>query len=206
MNQRNNAEQMLGLAANAKLEEISKAFQAKVSELSRKQITPNEFQKQLKQMYNAYELLTSQTTKTEQEQTVREPATKPVTKQVGASFKDIFEPFKQMQHEMNELFNKHMFKFPMLDFGGSTFDIPENPTEQTPNQPYKYVRSFSKSLKIDKDGNVVGSSNKIIQNNDKVFKEEKNFDSVSNKIHIKRYKPDGTIKEFDKPYFSNLIQ
>ena len=75
--------------------------------------------------------------------------------------------------------------------------------ENINNNNYKYSRSFSKSFKVDQNGNVIGSSNKTIQNNDKIFKEQKDFDSLANKVYIKRYNPDGTVKEFDKPYYSN---
>lgn len=75
--------------------------------------------------------------------------------------------------------------------------------QQMPNQnqqSYKYARSFSKSFKVDQNGNVVGSSDKMINDNGRTFREEKQFDSATNKMYVKRHKPDGTVNEFEKPF------
>lgn len=201
MNRKYNAEQMLGVASNASPEEISNAFKAKVSELSQQNISTVEFQQKLNQLYSAHDYL---------------------IKYNDDFFDDFSYPFlfrnnldnymkqfrQQMKHDFNDFFEQHNRR---------TLDMNHNFINQTPSnndntysqisnqnfeQPktYKYARTFSKTIKIDNNGNVVGSSHKTIHNNDKVFKEEKQFDSTSNKMYIKRYKPNGTIEEFEKPF------
>lgn len=70
----------------------------------------------------------------------------------------------------------------------------------------RYYKSFSKFVTVDKDGKVIGNSQKVIQDNDKTFKEEKHFNSAENKVHIKRIDTDGSVKEYDKPYTSSRYQ
>lgn len=199
MNRRQNAEQMLGVAPNASPEEISNAFQAKVSELTQKKLPSGEFQNQLNQLYAAHDLLR----KSERELSL---FNMPFDTPFG-SFGYIDNYMRQMQREMNQLFEQHHYPSNMHN---QLTQMEQSQQAQNPQDPhnlqtYRYARSFNKSIKVDKDGNVVGSSNKTIQNNDKVFREEKQFDSSTNKIRVKRYKPDGTVKEFEKPYHNKYM-
>lgn len=216
MSRRNNAEQMLGVMPNTTPEEISKAFQARVSELTQKQLSPNDFQNQLNQLYAAHDLLT----KPRQEVSIFDSP--------FGSFGYIDNYMKQMQREMqremDDIFDRHhrqafdahhqQLQNPQPQmiqeqqgqqgqqeqqlFGQQ--QVQQQVPQQNQQQPYKYVRSFNKSLKVDQNGNVVGTSNKLINDNGRTFREEKQFDSAANKMHIKRYKPDGSVNEFEKPY------
>lgn len=201
MNQKQNAEQMLGVGANASPEEISNAFQARVSELVQKNLPSNEFQNYLNQLYAAHDLLTKQKNELELSDTFFNNPFE------FGSFKYIDNFMKQMKREMDHMFDRHheytssMRNLYLQSAEQSQLQNQQNQEFIQNPQNYRYVRSFSKAIKIDKNGNIVGSSNKVIQNNDKIFKEEKHFDSTTNKIRIKRYKPDGTVKEFEKPYY-----
>lgn len=216
MNRKQNARQMLGVASNVTPEEITKAFQAKVSELSQKQLSPIEFRKYLDQLYAAYDVLTHH----------------------ESSFSDSIDHFsyidsymdnymKEMRGYMNNMFNGYHNQPIQANLSNQEIQYqpdqqirpirsiqynqriqPNLSNQEIQNQPqsYKYSRSFAKSISVDQNGNVIGSSNKVIQKNDKVFKEEKEFDSKTKKMHVKRYKPDGTVNEFEKPYSPKFNQ
>lgn len=189
MNQRYNAEQMLGVRSDASPEEITAAFQAKVSELSQKRLSSNEFKHELNGLYAAHDLLTKRGNDV-----------------INDSFRS-FNPFgsfglfnnsiRQMQHEMDSIFSQH---YERMSNAHNQSQLNSQISDNQNPQTYKYSRSFSKSIKVDKDGNVMGTSNKVIENNGKVFEEEKKFDSVSQKMHVKRRGSDGIIKEYEKPY------
>lgn len=159
MNKKQKAERILGIMPEATIDDISKKFQDKVIELVQKQLTPDEFHKQLTTLYIAHDDL--------------------IKYMVSDSTKAMINNF----------------------FGDNI-----NESIQTKRPQYRYTRAYSKSLNIDKDGNVIGSTNKIIQDNDKIFKEEKRIDSLSNNVHIKWHKPDGSIKEFDRPYGKKMLK
>jgi len=212
MNRRQNAEQMLGVHANASPEEISNAFQARVSELTQKQLPAGEFQNELNKLYAAHDLLT----KPRHDVSFFDSP-------FGWSFGYFDNYMRQMRNhmlkEMDDMFEHHRNVFSThqqltnqaqepLQINQSQVQDASNQATQSPQHPqtYRYARSFSKSIKVDQNGNVVGSSNKTIQHNDKVFREEKHFDSATNKMHIKRYKPDGSVKEFEKPYYNKSVK
>jgi len=64
---------------------------------------------------------------------------------------------------------------------------------------YKFTKSYSRTIQYDKDGNAIGKTNKVVQENDKIYREEKEFDTRNGMVKVKKYKPDGTIQEFEKP-------
>jgi len=64
---------------------------------------------------------------------------------------------------------------------------------------YRFTKSYSRSIKYDSEGNAIGKINKVVQENDKVYKEEKEFNTKNNIVKVKKYKPDGTIQEYEKP-------
>jgi hypothetical protein len=209
MNRRQNAEQMLGVASNASPEDISRAFQARVSELTQMQTSPNEFQNRLNHLYSAQNLL-SQPTRS---------GLYGLESPLDLGYYDNFMKgmHNQMRREMDNLFDqqyRHSFNLhQQLANQQQSTQITEPQVQHSEDiqdmqhpESYKYSRSFSKSIKVDHNGNVIGSSNKVIHNNDKVFREEKEFDSSKNNVHVKRYRPDGSVKEFDKPFPNKLGQ
>ena len=179
MNQIQNAERMLGVAQNASPEEISNAFKAKVSLLTQQNLSANEFSKQLNRLHRAHYLL------------LKNDAIIPFD--TGSNY------FADFMNQMNQMFDRHK-QFSNIFTQSMGHMEPEIQYPDDNPQSYKYSRSFSKSFKVDKDGNIIGSSHKRIQNNDKVFREDKDFNSIIGKMHIKRYRPDGSIKESEKPF------
>lgn len=239
MNRKQNAEQMLGVASNASPEDVANAFQARVSELSQKNLSSHEFRKQLNRLHVAHDLLLR-------------PSFFESPFEIGefSYFDNHMNQMRNYMREMNHFFDQYNSR--ELDMHNQqyqqqlehTHQMQEQPVHgqstqvqpvysqstqvqpvhgqstqvqpihgqstqvhpvhgnRTHNQPYKYMRSFSKSFNVDHNGHVVGTSNKVINDNGRTFREEKQFDSTTNKVRVKRYKPDGSVNEFENPFNS----
>lgn len=195
MNQRNNARQMLGITENATREEITQAFKAKVCALTQENTNQEQFHKQLGQLYRSHELLLNT------EQNAFHPL-----------FTQMDNYMRNMQTRINDMFNQPFdFGFHanhQLEHTGSQSEhvhVQPTGTQPIPHN-YKYARSFTKSITADKNGHVIGNSTKTIQNGDKTFKEEKNFDSTTNNMHIRRTNANGVVKEYDKPFHTKKFK